>query len=180
MKGIIFTEFLEMVEAQHGWEMSEQIIEDAALPNDGAYTAVGTYPHQELVRLVVALSERTDAEVAELITAFGRYAFGRFVIGYPVMFSGVHDTFDFLCSIENHIHVEVRKLYPEAELPHFETTRSDDTLHMNYRSERPFAQFAHGLIEGCISHFGQEIDLVRQQTSTDGTSAHFVLTKHER
>ncbi len=179
MKGIIFTEFLEMVENDYGWEMSEQIIEDAALPNDGAYTAVGTYPHKELVRLVVALSQHSGTAVAELIRTFGRHAFGRFVIGYPYMFSGVTDTFTFLESIENHIHVEVQKLYPAAELPHFTTVRSGNTLQMHYRSERPFADFAHGLIEGCITHFGQSITLNRKQSSADGTSAHFALTKNE-
>ena len=57
MKGMIFTEFLEMVENAYGWEVQENIIDAAALPNDGAYTAVGTYDHQELVSLVVALSK---------------------------------------------------------------------------------------------------------------------------
>ncbi len=179
MKGIIFTEFLEMVEDRYGWEMSEQIIEDAALPNDGAYTAVGTYPHEELVRLVIALSQRSKTDVSDLIKAFGRHAFARFVIGYPFMFEGVTDAFDFLESIENHIHVEVRKLYPAAELPRFATQRSDNRLQMNYQSERPFADFAEGLIEGCLTYFGQPITLTRQESRADGTAAQFLLIKND-
>ncbi|MBA2648463.1 MAG: hypothetical protein H0U75_02495 [Legionella sp.] len=42
MKGIILTEFLEMVEVMFTAEMVENIIEDANLPNNGAYTDVGT------------------------------------------------------------------------------------------------------------------------------------------
>lgn len=179
MKGIIFTEFLEMVEASFGWEISEQIIEDAALPNDGAYTSVGTYPHEELVQLVVALSQQTGVEVATLIQTFGRYAFGRFVISYPFMFSGVTDTFDFLESIEDYIHVEVLKLYPAAELPTFNTLRDGNSLQMLYQSERPFAEFAKGLIDGCINHFGQPITMTTFENNKAGTRAKFVLTKDE-
>ena len=42
MKGIVFTEFLEMVEAQFGLDTVDAIIENSDLPSRGAYTAVGT------------------------------------------------------------------------------------------------------------------------------------------
>ena len=178
MKGMIFTEFLEMVEDSFGWEMAENIIEDAKLPNDGAYTAVGTYDHAELVRLVVALSKRSEVSVPDLMRIFGRHAFGRFVVGFPFMFEGVSDPLAFLDSVENHIHVEVRKLYPAAELPTFNTSYlNDDCLTMEYRSERPFADFAEGLIQGCIQHFGQEIKLERSAESDHGRAATFTLTR---
>lgn len=178
MKGMIFTEFLEMVEDSFGWEMAEQIIEDAKLPNEGAYTAVGTYDHSEMVRLVVALSKRTEMPVPDLMRIFGKHAFGQFAIGFPFMFEGVTDPLVFLDSVENYIHVEVRKLYPAAELPTFNTTYlNDDCLTMTYRSERPFADLAEGLIEGCIQHFGQEVKLERSDESEDGRGATFILTR---
>ena len=45
MKGVIFTEFLEMVESHFSPEMADRIITAARLPSGGAYTAVGTYDH---------------------------------------------------------------------------------------------------------------------------------------
>jgi hypothetical protein len=48
----------------------------------------------------------------------GQHLFGRFVC-FP-FFSGVTSAFDFLAGLNGIIHVEVRKLYPDAELPHFE------------------------------------------------------------
>ena len=53
MKGIIFTSFLDLVEEKFGMEMLEEVISSANLPNKGAYTAVGTYDHAELVQMVI-------------------------------------------------------------------------------------------------------------------------------
>lgn len=45
MKGIVFTEFVDMVEAQFSADMVDDILDDAAPASGGAYTAVGTYDH---------------------------------------------------------------------------------------------------------------------------------------
>ena len=49
MLGRIFTEFFTLVEAEFGDDMLDDIIEDAELPNEGAYTAVGNYDYLELI-----------------------------------------------------------------------------------------------------------------------------------
>jgi len=78
MKGIVFKEFTDMVEASFGEQMIDTIISKCDLPSGAAYTAVGTYDHTELVQLVVALSEETGIAVSDLVQAFGTYLFGRF------------------------------------------------------------------------------------------------------
>lgn len=75
-----------MVAARFSADMVDDIIEDAALPSGGAYTAVGTYDHAELVAMVAALSKRSGVPVPELVRAFGRHMFGRFHAGYPAFF----------------------------------------------------------------------------------------------
>ena len=163
MKGIVFTEFLEMVEQRFGLEMVDCIIDAAALDNDGAYTAVGTYPCRELLQLVGALAAATATPAPKLVRAFGHHLFGRFREAYPALFPGVDSAFSFLRAVERHIHVEVRKLYPDAELPSFDyETPNDGTLVMLYRSQHPFADLAEGLISGCIEHFAAPIDVARE------------------
>src|SRR5690349_3154097 len=83
MKGIVFTEFLDFVAMTHGDEMVDDVIEDARLPNDGAYTSVGTYDHAQLQRLVAALSIRTNTDVPIVLRQFGRALCGRSRKGYP-------------------------------------------------------------------------------------------------
>jgi len=182
MKGIVFTEFLELVEERFGLEVADRILEASELPSGGVYTSVGTYDHNELVQLVMQLSTVTDVAIPDLLHTFGEYLFGRFVFAYPQFFEGVHSAFRFLMQIENHIHVEVRKLYPEAELPRFEChSPAPDRLEMTYRSPRPFTDFAEGLISGCIKHFGERIGVAREDLpSENGTAARFVLTCMER
>ncbi len=161
MKGMVFTEFLEMVEAKFSADMVDDIIEDSNLPNGGAYTAVGTYDHGELVQMVVALSKRCGLPVPALVQVFGEHMFGRFHTLYPSFFSGVTSALDFLEGIESVIHTEVRKLYPDAQLPQFDCTRSADGLKMVYSSPRHFGDLAEGLIKGAVAHFGDRLHVAR-------------------
>lgn len=57
MKGLVFTEFLEMVEQHHGFVFTEKLIDEADLPSGDAHTSVGTYDHAEMVKLLTLLSE---------------------------------------------------------------------------------------------------------------------------
>lgn len=179
MKGIIFTEFLEMVEQGYGWDVVDEIIIQSYLPNDGAYTAVGTYPYEQLITLVQSLSQKVDVSVAELLIVYGRFLFGRFFVSYRHFFDNIDNSFQFIQQIDNYIHVEVRKLYPDAELPQFTyNTISPSTLEVIYCSERPFADFAQGLLQGCIDHFSEQVILLRQNVGKEpGTHAKFILTK---
>ena len=177
MKGIVFSEFLDMVEAEFSADMVDDIIDDSELPSGGAYTAVGTYDHLELAQLVIALSKKTGAGVPALLKAYGRHLFGRFAVGYAHFFEGADDCFEFLASIEDYIHVEVRKLYPDAELPSFETVRiAPDKLSMVYRSPRCLGDFAEGLIEGCSAHYREPLSVARTDEH-EGRIVRFELTR---
>lgn len=157
MKGIVFTKFIEMMETTWSEDFADQIIEASDLPGGGAYTAVGTYPHEEMVAMVLNLSDRTGMQVPELLHAFGIFLFGQFTKLYPAFFAGQRSSIDFVASIESVIHVEVRKLYPDAELPRF-TVREHrpDYLDIVYSSDRHLGDLAFGLMEACVSHFGEE------------------------
>jgi hypothetical protein len=181
MKGVVFTEFLEMVENKFSPEMADRIIEAAALPSGGVYTAVGTYDHREMIQLVSCLSQETGIPSAELVRAFGLHLFGRFHTIFPKYFEDVSSAFDFLQRVDHYIHVEVRKLYPDAELPSFDCdTSQPGCLRLTYRSSRPFAALAEGLIQGCVAHYGEAVDIAMEDLSDGaGTAARFLLTKKD-
>ena len=166
MKGMVFTEFLEMVEAKFSADMVDDIIADSDLPHGGAYTAVGTYDHGELVKMVSALSQRTEIPAPALVQVFGEHLFGRFHVLYPGFFAGISSALDFLEGIETVIHTEVRKLYPDAQLPQFDCTRSADGLQMRYSSPRHFGDLAEGLIKGAVAHFGGGVEVERRAQPT--------------
>lgn len=166
MKGVVFTEFLEMVESRFSEAMVETLIAESDLPSGGAYTSIGTYEHQELVTLVVGLSRHTQLPVPALVHAFGRHLLQRFTVGFPAFFTASSDAFSFLDRVEGYVHIEVRKLYPDAELPTFECKRPDaDTMEMLYRSKRGLADLAHGLIEACAEHYHEQIAITVEDRS---------------
>jgi hypothetical protein len=180
MKGIIFTEFLDMVEDRFGLAATDRIIDAAASATGGAYTAVGTYDHQEMVRMVAALSQEIGIPAADLARVYGQHLFGYFVRNHAEMFAGLNSTFDFLAHVDGYIHVEVRKLYANAELPRFEISAptTATTMTMTYRSVRALADVAEGLMNGCAAHFGEQIEVRRSDLSGgQGTVVEFILEK---
>ena len=65
---------------------------------------------------------------------------------YGHMFVRIKDSFEMLQAVDQNIHLQVKMLYPEAELPKFEVSQLDDnTLKMIYKSERKMADLALGI-----------------------------------
>lgn len=170
-----------MVESTFGDEMIDTILSSCDLESGGAYSAVGTYDHTELVQMVVALSGQTGIEVPALVEAFGTYLFGRFLELFPVFFE--HETsFEFLNSIHDVVHVEVLKLYPDAGLPSFESQISEDkrTLHFEYHSSRHFADLAVGLMKGAFAHWGEDVHIdIEDRTTGEKQVVMFTCTRND-
>jgi hypothetical protein len=137
MKGIVFTEFLEMVEEEFGLETVDFIIYKSELKSKGIYTSIGTYDFNEMLSLISNLSEKVNVPVQDLIYAYGLYFFKVLHSHHPDIIKYYKTPIDLLESVENHIHVEVRKLYPGAELPTFKIERKDESnIEMIYYSDR--------------------------------------------
>ena len=176
MKGIVFSEFMDLVEEKFGLETMDEIIESSNLASGGSYTAVGTYPHGEMVTLLGRLSEVTKVPAEKLLNVFGHHLFKTFHKNYPAFFTEVKHPFDLLEQIDNHIHVEVKKLYPDAELPRFETSREGDVLTMIYRSERKMADLAIGLIEAAAAHYQEDLKIETEMLKADGSEVKFKIS----
>ncbi|MBC8130762.1 MAG: heme NO-binding domain-containing protein [Rhizobiaceae bacterium] len=183
MLGMVFTEFLEMVEVTFSAETVDRLLSDCngELATGGAYTAVGNYSHDEMMVLVSRLSEMTGIPVSDLIYRSGRHLFQRFRNRYPNFFKDIDGAFPFLESVHGHIHVEVRKLYGEAKVPSLQCRRdSADRMTVVYCSDRPFAKLAHGLIEGCIAHYEDATEVEVLAMAADGKTATFALDRRAR
>jgi predicted hydrocarbon binding protein len=66
----------------------------------------------------------------------------------------------FLLTLDQVIHVEVRKLYSDAGLPEFKyQDENDNELVMLYRSPRKLCALAEGLMAGAAKHFNSDYQL---------------------
>ncbi|MBD3764325.1 MAG: heme NO-binding domain-containing protein [Rhodobacterales bacterium] len=171
MKGMVFVELLQMAEELLGEDVVDDVLDRCDLSTGGAYNAVGNYPCSELMTLVQAFSSHVGTPVPELQRRFGHWMHARFVKSYPGFFTDKPDALSMFESIEDEVHVEVRKLYPDVELPRFETERiADQALRLTYRSSRPLSDFCHGLVEACLDHYGQPAQVARRDLSGGGES----------
>ncbi len=176
MKGVVFTEFMELVESGFGMQVADNVLTKGC-PFQTGFTSVGTYNHHDLLSMVGELSSETGLPSQALVHAFGKHLFKKFYQGYPDLFAQVSSTFELLNNVENVIHVEVLKLTPEAELPTFRFPPTEQgCLAVEYQSPRPFADLAGGLIEASIEHFGESLSVTRTDLKgPPGTHALFHL-----
>lgn len=178
MKGIVFTEFLELVEDKFGLDMVDKIISQSELESDGIYTSVGTYSFSEMLQLLQNLSNNTGVSIDNLLLVYAEHFFNVLVDSYPGLLAKYEDPIELLSSIENHIHVEVRKIYPDAELPTFQVLeKSNDSLTMIYKSSRAMHHFGLGLMNKTFEHFNSKASIVLEKIKEDGTEVKFLINK---
>src|SRR5262249_60877190 len=128
------------------------------------------------LRLVGGLAEVAGEPRAALLESFGAPLFRYFAALYPTFVDGAGSALALLAPIDSHIHGELRKLYPGAEFPTLECTPlAPDGLEIVYRSARPLADLAAGLIRGGIEPFGARASLRPQDPPrAPGTPAHLL------
>ncbi|RCS27260.1 hypothetical protein DUT90_09185 [Polaribacter sp. WD7] len=179
MKGIIFTEFLDLVEDKFGIEMVDTIISQSNLKSEGIYTAIGTYNFSEMLQLLQNLSNNTNISIDDLLLVYAEHFFSVIETSYPGLLATYKDPIEMLSSIENHIHVEVRKIYPEAKLPTFIVeSKTEDSLEMIYKSSRAMHHFGLGLMNKTFEHFNSTATIVLEKIKEDGTEVRFIINKN--
>lgn len=170
MKGVIFNYLEEFAVKNFGEEGWESVISQAEVSTEDAiYVGPGNYPDSDLVEIVSTASRLTETPIDSLLFGFGEFVLDKFHQDFPVFFERVDNARDFLSSIHCVIHVEVKKLYPDADTPTFEY--EDPNIHaltMKYYSERKLCVFLRGLISGVQQHFKEKIDYVETQCMHDG------------
>ena len=155
----------------------QQIIDECELDTDGIYTSVGTYSHKDMFKMVGKLSEIKGVPVPALLTVFGEYFFTTLKDKYPV-FVEKPDLFSFLNSIDQYIHPEVLKLYPDAELPRFDAEiKSDNEMLLNYISSRKMSDLAIGLIKGGSNYFKENVEIFKVSEEDDGEKVMLRINK---
>ncbi len=170
MKGLVFTTFYDYCETLHGPEFLDDLIDAAGLQNDGAYTSVGTYSFEDMASLVESFAARTGTAVMTVLENFGAFCFSRWVQRIPHAFAS-RSLFDILSAVDDFHRAEIKKLYPDAELPSFKVEeRTDDVLLLGYHSDKPLSDLARGVIRGVARHLGEQVEIASRSAVTNGKS----------
>jgi hypothetical protein len=181
MKGVILTELIEMIEARYSPAVADAVLTPVGLQSGGVYTSVGNYEYAELAELLERLTLQTGNSKSFLLKQLGQHLFPRFLRLYPQFIVGI-SVFELLARVDDTIHATLKNMHPDAEMPWLRFERlSENVAQFEYRSRRAMADYAEGLIEACIAHFGESITVDRRDLDGEpATHVCFTLTKIAR
>lgn len=153
MKGIIFQALEELIEEHFGLELWDEMITTTNPASGGIYVSSGTYDDKELMDYVELLTKKMGKPSSEVIQFFGVHLFKKLIEVYPRSIENL-GLRKFLLQIESVVHVEVKKLYPHADVPKFICEEvGDNIIVMHYHSKKKLFALAHGLILGAAQYF---------------------------
>jgi hypothetical protein len=157
VKGVVFNLLEQLVARDFGEDTWDGLL--AASDLDGVYTSLGSYPDEDLMKLVSAATDALDMPADDVVRWFGRNALPLFAVHYPQLFEPHDSTRSFVLTLNDIIHPEVRKLYPGADVPEFDFEVREGVLVMGYRSPRKLCSFAEGLLLGAADHYGEQVTI---------------------
>ncbi len=170
MLGIVFTSLIDMLREKASPEFADEVITAANLEHDGAFRAEGNYPYEEMEKLLSVLVEKTGKSADELLHDFGYYLFGQLREDHGQVLAGKESLLEMLEYLDSDIHEQVRKLYPDADLPRFTVlSRTDNAMRMRYHSKRELYALAEGLLDGAADFYNCAITRETIQTSQPHT-----------
>jgi len=177
MKGVIFTEFVEFVEERYGFDTADEILVDEK-GEDRIFTQAGNYPFDDLVAVITTLCKVENIELKEVLYYFGEYLFERLAKMASFLIEGSTSSFDLISKVDSYIHIEVKKLYPDADLPKFRVrSQSDTVLEMEYQSEKRLEELGKGLMSGCAKFFNENVDITYHIESENPHTSIFRIEK---
>ena len=157
MKGVIFNVVEDVVTEALSADAWDDVVERSGAT--GAYTSLGSYPDAELGQLVVAISEAADMPMPDVLRLAGKVGFKHLVGRAPHLVEGMSDWQTVIASLDDIIHPEVKKIYPDAEAPGFAVERNGDELMVTYTSSRGLCGLADGLMLGNGTWFDVELEV---------------------
>lgn len=167
MKGIVFNLLEDVVSEHHGHDTWEALVDASGV--SGAYTSLGNYPDSDMEALVAAACAALSLDRDTVLRWFGVNAMPLLAERYPTLFEGHTSARTFVDGVNDVIHAEVRKLYPDALCPHFKLAYAEPTeLMMDYRSQRQMCALAEGFVQGAAAHFGDQVEFTHEACTSRG------------
>ncbi len=174
MKGIIFNLLEDFITRSLGEDSFEEILSNCGLltPDPLVIVAPGTYPDQDFHEIVRQAAKYSGSTEAELLRSFGRFALPRLAERYPHFFSSCQHPKDFLKFLSLVHHVEIKKLYKDADTPLFSCRElSNNELILLYSSKRKLCHMVEGLIQGLEDYYLVKISCHRKRCMLHGDNA---------
>ena len=97
MKGVVFNLLEQLVARDHGEDTWDALLDASGL--DGVYTSLGSYPDEDLAKLVIAAADARDIPADDVVVWLGRNALPLFAERYPQLFEPHDSTRPFVLTL---------------------------------------------------------------------------------
>jgi len=169
MKGLFFTELVELVETDYGFAVLDQVIRTAVPPTDGVYTSMCSYNAEEFFGLVEALAVDMKQPSSTFLRSFGRHFFRclldrneKLLDNYSSAIKALQDVNE-LVRATRIFSFEHRP--PKAEFAEVGPAAWQLTI----RTKLPVQDIILGALEACIARYGEPLEVSRTDVQTDNT-----------
>lgn len=164
MKGLLFTELLEMVEEDFGYNTASSIVVRSSLSSKGIYTTARTYHRNEMNVLFQQLHQQTKLPFDHLTQAFGRHLCKKMLIAYPQHRAYINRIFVFITK--------------RKTVPVFEFLGADKkTLTILFAPQLKTNCVTEGVIQGYVGYL-QLLNRAQESVLPDGRRK-FVLSLNQ-
>ncbi|MES2503734.1 MAG: heme NO-binding domain-containing protein [Myxococcota bacterium] len=173
MKGIVFNLLESYIVSAGGQSAYDDILAKCKLQTSEPFVGPGTYPDSDFMEMVVKAAEHLNISLPNAVRGFGRFCFPRLASKFSTFVTPFeNDPKGFLKTIDNVIHVEVRKLYRDAITPEFVISDTGpNQLLMAYSSPRKLCIFAEGLLDGVGDYFKKPLQYTQATCMHEGAPA---------
>ncbi len=170
MKGVVFNILEGLIVEEFGDVIMEEIYSSVQFSGDVLpFVGPESYPDSDLFAMVGYLSDKTSIPVDDLVFEFGKYMLPVFYQNYPVFFENMNSPIEFLKTVNDIIHVEVKKLFEDATPPIIIVEQENEKrVTLKYYSERKLCRLLEGLLEGLALHFNKEVSYTHKECMKTG------------
>lgn len=180
MKGIMFNLLEGFVSEKSGLAAWNAVLAncDLTTKEPGIMVGPGTYPDEDFFELIQKSAAYLNLTPDTLLIDLGKYALPKLALRYPKFFNPYNHPRDFL-KFTGMIHqTEVKKLYKNAQTPHFVFCELDENCAtLRYHSKRHYGRLVEGLLHGLgkYYHTSLTVEMVEEQKTGDDPFCEFKL-----
>ncbi len=158
MKGIVFNVLEEFTNENFGEDEFDEVVEVAELATTEPFVGPGTYPDEDLFKIVGKIVELKKLKLDWAIREFGKFLFPRLIAINEQYANDSDGLLDFLQRVDSIIHIEVKKLFQGAVTPNFIYSEvTEKSMKIKYNSDRQLCYLMEGLLEGASLYFQEPI-----------------------
>ncbi len=169
MIGVVFVQFVRMMETRYGLETTEKVFDVADLESGGAYTSYGDYSVKEFFTLAHTLAAIVKKDPNDIFFEYGESIQMHVMTEMPTYFDENDSALEFFKKLGKENIGKSGALPPDLELPRPEVhIVDDDNIEVIYYPREVYPPVACGVVHAIMRHYDIDAELDQVETEVGG------------